>query len=722
MTLAQDKERIVEVGDLETYLKFFCMGCYNPDTKVWTDFEMSRRKNDLNAFVKWYTSNETELLVTYNGMKYDQQVLQYIVDEADRWYDLTGEEVAMKIKAYSNKIIDDMKFDIQPKYRENQFSIYPLDLMLVNHFDNEAKRVSLKWIEFMMNMKVEECSIPFSQVDLTDAEMDEIIAYNHHDILATLGLLYITIGQPDKVTEVNGGIPVPHLSDYKGMNKLQDRYDVMDETGMLCLNWSDVKIGEEWNATDYMKAMNITDRRSLHPKSVTHPFGKKFKKYFPKTMKFQTPQLSEFMKKLGEETVKQFILVRTKGGKKQRKKQEFPITIGDTTYTIAKGGIHSTEKNRAIIPPPGYIYRDADVGSQYPNSIVKLEIYAPHLKKLLLEQYKGKIELRIVYKTKAKELKSRNLTVEARKFESIQGLLKLCLNGGYYGKLGQTGSWLEFPEGLLKVCMGNQIEILMAIEDMELRGFKVLSGNTDGFTTLFPKEREAEYVEACKKWEDAVGNNMLGKLEYVDYVKMYQRSINSYIGQYIDEKGNLKVKKKGGFVTTYGSPGYELNKNKSKRIIPLALEAYFIEGKDAIEFIKNHDVIYDFLIGLKASGQMHYEEEWQNGEHIKVRKHKKLVVCYVSKEGSVLWKRGINNEGDEMNNQCFAPDKETPELGQPLVTYFNTPIHYEHIADYNIDYNYYIYETLQIIDDIEKTRKAQRFHDSLKPVKQTSLF
>lgn len=709
MELAYGIDRKVLICDIEVFKKMFDVGCYDPDTKEWIEFEVSRRKNDLTKFVKFYTSNKYDFMVTFNGMKYDQQVLQYVVDKHESWYDLTGEEIAALIRAFSDKIIDDMNYGIQPKYREGQFSIFPIDLRLVNHFDNEAKMVSLKWCEFMMNMAVEECSVPFTQKELSDVEIDNIRSYRRHDVMATLGLLYVTLGQPDKVEEVNGGIPVGHLSDYKGMNKLQDRFDVMDETGLVCLNWSDVKIGEEWNRLDYMKALGITDEKHTQPDKVSYPFGKKFKQFFPKTMKFETPDLKKFIKYLGD----QYVLAQ---------KQEFPITIGKTTYTIAKGGIHSTEKNRAIVPPPGWIYRDADVGSQYPNSIVKLEIYAPHLNRLLLEQYQGKIKLRITYKNKAGELKTEGKTFEARKFESIQGLLKLCLNGGYYGKLGQKGSWLEFPDGLLKVCMGNQIEILMAIEAMELAGFQVLSGNTDGFTTMFPADQEAKYKEICAEWEKQVGNFELGKLEYVDYVKMYQRDINNYIGQYRDAKGNLKIKKKGKFVTSYGSPGCEMNKNKSKRIIPLALEAYFMEGKSPVDFIRGHENIYDFLIGLKASGKMHYEEEWEENGKIKNKVHKKLVVCYVSTEGTVLMKRGLNNEGKPMNNHCFAKDKDAPQLGQPLVKYFNEPFFASPFSAYNVNYNFYIYETLRIIDNIEKTKKTQEFLKSISPVVQTQLF
>ena len=60
-----------------------------------------------------------------------------------------------------------------------------------------------------------------------------------------------------------------------------------------------------------------------------------------------------------------------------------------------------------------------------------------------------------------------------------------------------------------------------------------------------------------------------------------------------------------------------------------------------------------------------------------------------------------------MNNHCEA---ET-DIGQPLVTYFNR---FFKSDNYNIDYNYYILETLERIDAIEKTKKAKAFVESVK--------
>lgn len=694
MLIAQGVDVRIGVMDCETMVELFDAGFYNPDTKEWREFQVSRYKNELFEFVKHYCSDSYDYLVTFNGIGFDQQVLEWVVDNHQKWIDLSNLEITERISKYAQKVIEDSGYGLFAEYKEAKFRIPPIDVFKIHHFDNDARKTSLKWCEFMMNMDVEEMPVHFSKTNLSREEIDDVQKYRRHDVMATYQLLLLTLGITD----------IEDLSDYKGKNKIQDRIDIMNETGMSCLNWSDVKIGEEWNKMDYIKSEGILDEKSIFPQKVKHPYGQKFKNFFPKTMKFTTPKLKDFVKKLGEE----FVLAE---------KQEFPITIGQTVYTVAKGGIHSTEKNRALKIPAGCICSDADVGAQYPNSIIKLQVYPPHLKKTIIDNFVKTVELKDVYKQMGKEEKD---PVKKSYFKGLEGGTKLRMNGGYYGKLGQKGSFLEYPEGLLRVCMGNQIEILMLIEAMEEAGFSVISGNTDGIVTIYPHDREDEYFKICHEWEEKVGNVKMGKLEYAKFKGLWQDSVNSYIG--LKEDGS--VKKKGRFVTTYGSPGCEINKNKSSRIIPLALEAYFIEGKDPQEFIRNHKNIFDFCIAKKATGGMYYEEQWDYPPRVEkksymemsmIKVHKKLVRFYLSTEGSILYKRGTNNMGKPMNNHVNAPNS----LGQPLITYFNK---FFQADNYKIDYNQYIFETLERIDSLEKTKKAKAFVDSLNPTKQLSLF
>lgn len=283
----------------------------------------------------------------------------------------------------------------------------------------------------------------------------------------------------------------------------------------------------------------------------------------------------------------------------------------------------------------------------------------------------------------------------------------------YYGKLNQNGSFLQHPCGYMQVSIGCQMEILLLIEMLEESGIKVISGNTDGVVSLYHSYQKDVYERVCNKWQEIVGNTDLGRLEFTSFQKLWQESVNHYIAL----KDDGKVKKKGRFATEF-----ELNKNKSKLIIPLALEAYFIKGISPIEFIPKHNNIFDFTIAKKAYGNMHYEEIIDTGDrhHPDIRIHKKLVRYYICKNGSVLMKRGKDVNNDDVNDHCEAIDSEFFWMGQPKVRYFNT---YEEkkISDYDIDYPYYILQTLKRIDKIEKTDKAKRYANQFK-ITQISMF
>lgn len=679
MLIAQNYDKRIGITDIETMVELFDAGFYNPDTKEWHEFQVSKYKNELFEFVKHYTSGVYDYLVTFNGISFDQQVMEYIVDNHQKWFDLENLQITLLISNYAQKVIENSNYGLFSDYKEYQFTIPPLDVFKILHFDNEARRTSLKWCAFMLNMDVEEMPIHHTKLGLTEDDIKMTQEYRKNDVLVTEGVFNLILGNVD----------LPELKDYRGKNKIQDRFDVQKETGMQCLNWSDVKIGEEWNKLNYLKEENIVDEKSIYPKKMVYPFGKKFKEYFPKSMKFTTPKLKKFIKELGET----YVLAE---------KQEFPITIGSTTYTLAKGGLHSNEKNRVLKAIIGYLLRDADVQGQYPNFIIKEPVCPPHLKTTIIKIADRNVKNRSVYKKEANRLKAEGKAEEARPLMGLQEMLKLCNNGGLFGKLGQKGSFLEYQEGLLRVCMGNEIEILMLIEMMEEAGFQVVSGNTDGIVAMFPADREAEYQEICARWETQVGNFENGKLEYVDFENLWQDSINSYIGK----KKDGGVKKKGRFMTEF-----EINKNKSARIIPMALEAYFIRGEEPQKFIREHKNIFDFCIAKKATGKMHYEE--QKNDERKV--HKKLVRYFLSTEGSILWKRGLNNNGKPMNNHVNAPNL----LGQPLVTYFNKFFKSE---DYKIDYDQYILDTLERIDSLEKTKKAKAFVESLSGTQQLTLF
>lgn len=388
--------------DEETLLEYFLIVFYKPEDNSWYSFGVNRWKNQLDALMKFLEEHEYYYQVGYNNLGFDAQILEYIVRNHKDWYDLANLEICRRIHQKAQDTIDNQSYGLFTEYREDQLTYKQIDLPRIWHFFNEKKRISLKALEFSMNMEnIEEMPIDHNKKNLSLDDIKLIDDYCKNDVLATYHFYLYTIGEVDD--------PL-----YKGQNKILDRQIIEQETGLKCLNWDDVKIGAEWNKLDYI---NATGRKEidLKPKRVNHFFGKKYKQFFPKTVTFQTPELQKFIKKLGETYIK-------------REKQEFNFDFSlignvDLVATIARGGIHSCEKNRFLKPTNTEKFLQNDIGSQYPNAIRKFEIYPSHLGIEWNKMLVSKIERRLKYKKIAKETKN-------RKYNSLQEMAKLSLNGG----------------------------------------------------------------------------------------------------------------------------------------------------------------------------------------------------------------------------------------------------------------------------------------------------
>lgn len=373
----------------------------------------------------------------------------------------------------------------------------------------------------------------------------------------------------------------------------------------------------------------------------------------------------------------------------KKKVQEYIFEYNNTSYTIALGGIHSNDKPRAIIPNDNEILRDADIGSQYPSSIIKRKLYPEHLGEEWLIGYKEIMEKRIISKKLYK-------TTKNKKYKSLDEALKLSLNGGGYGKLGESNSWQYSPENKYKVTIGNQFEILYLIEKLEFNKIHVVSANTDGIVCLFDKLLDKLYYEICSEWEKEVGNDVLGKLEYKDYKALYQTSVNDYLAI----STNDEIKKKGDFTTDF-----EIHKNKSFRVIPLALEQYFVNNINPEVFIKSHNNIFDFCGGVKSKGDnkiILFDKK--TGEEQILQK---INRYYISKNGNNLIKRmpplpnkKASNQLDIFGNIDTGIRESEVEAGYLSIVYNKHSD--KKIEEYNIDYDFYINKCQKIIDKIMK--------------------
>lgn len=316
---------------------------------------------------------------------------------------------------------------------------------------------------------------------------------------------------------------------------------------------------------------------------------------------------------------------------------------------------------------------------------MKYGLYPSHLGPEANILVKRKIEKRLANKALYKKTKD-------PKYNSLQEMGKLSLNGGLYGKLNQKGSFLESPISQLKITVGCQLEILMIVEALILKGFNVTSCNTDGFDVYLDLNRKDEFFEICKYYEEKIGNSKLGNIEYTEYKEMWQLSVNDYLA--IPYEGSPK--KKGDFITDV-----ELHKDPSRLIVPIALSEYIINKTPIEQFIKSNNNIYDFCLRSKANAGAYLELVYHNG---KTENIGKLCRYYLTndKDAPLLYKRGKGTVDNDLNVNQNAEN----ELGFRRVVYFNQFFESE---DYKIDYNQYIYETYKLIASMEHNNKDKDF-------------
>jgi len=658
---------MVEVYDIETLKPMFSYVGFNVHSKTLSKFVISEYQNDLKPLIKHL--NDLKGQIGYNNLSFDAQVIQFILVNWDDWLDLTSLEICKLIYNYSQYVINKANNNEFLDYPEWKLIIKQLDLFKIWHFNNKAKMTGLKWVEFSIDFpNIEEMNVPHNIDKLSQEEIEGVLSYNVNDVMATYEFYLITIGQTEH--------PL-----YKGIDKINLRKDIQNEFGIKCINYNDVKIGDELNKLGYLTKISKKDDKDfikyqLKPKNVKTEFT--FGDCIPNYVNFKTEKFNLFFNNVRKQKVD------------LKSKQEFNLEHNGTTYTIMKGGIHSQDKPRIVQPNDNEILRDADIGSQYPNGIRKRELNPSHLSKVWLEQYVDTIQRRLDAKKLYKQTKD-------PKYQAIQEAYKLALNGGGFGKTGEESSWQYDPFVSMCVTIGNQFEILMLIEMLELNGIHIISANTDGIVSLFDKNLNETYYQTCKEWELIVGNEDLGQLEYADYSLLVQTSVNDYLAIKV---GESKPKCKGDFVSEF-----EIHKNKSARIIPLALQNYYSNKINIEETILKHDNIFDFCLGVKSkSDSKLIHSNPKTNEEIELQK---INRYYISTDGFNLLKRMKpleNKKGsgqlDIFGNIDDGTRESEVEAGW-LTTIYNKHI-IKNIEDYNIDYSFYIQKANKIINNIGK--------------------
>lgn len=487
----------------------------------------------------------------------------------------------------------------------------------------------------------------------SDNWAEMILSYNKNDVLATKALYF------------------------KYEHEIKLRKSLTELEGVNLMNSTEPDIAKKLFSKYLCKAMGIlpsdlstlsTNRDVVKIKDIILPY-----------VEFKTSKLHYVLKEFEKLELK------------ESDKFDFKINIYGIEWSFALGGLHASIQNSIVESNDEYIIKSLDVVSYYPNLAIRNKWSPAHLpQEIFCPLYESFFERR-------KAIPKTNPANYA---------FKILLNSAY-GMSNDKYSFLRDRQLTLSICINGQLLLAMLIERLMIAipDAQLLVINTDGCEIRIPRKYEKLYHQICSEWEKITQL----QLEFAEYSKMVQKDVNSYTAFYT----NGKHKCKGSFEFE----NIPLHKNKSHNIIPIAIFNYFKNRVSVEQTVLNHENIFDFCAGVKASrgksfdsedskrGASHYELRWLENSELKKRKLSKTVRYFISKKGYSLVKCYENGTEEFVE----APIKEGKIRKFWHVTYFNNYYEVDDFKDYDIDYLYYIIKAKEIIAEFENEEQLNLF-------------
>lgn len=335
----------------------------------------------------------------------------------------------------------------------------------------------------------------------------------------------------------------------------------------------------------------ITGRRRFERAEIEE--GRRFRFIPPKYIQYQTPNMQwllDFIKS-------QWFVVDAQGSPTMPKALSgMDIPIGEATYRVGIGGLHSQEKKTKHFSDDDFELSDNDVTSYYPSLMIQQGMYPPNIGPVFIQVFER------IYK--------RRLAAKAAGDKATAETLKIVLNGTF-GKTGERGGFsiVYYPEMMIQVTVSGQLSLLMLIEALELEGIPVVSANTDGIMIKCPRNKLETKERILKWWQEATGL----ELESKNYKAIYSRDVNNYVAIYEkpDEKttGIWKhAKAIGAYRRTIDV--YPLKWNPTCEICAEAVIGLLALGKPIDETIRECRDIRKFIEVRRVNGGAYKDGEY----------------------------------------------------------------------------------------------------------------
>lgn len=514
--------------DIEVYHGFFLVAFKRHSDGAVLTFEISDRKPELDR-TRLRRVLMQNRIVTYNGNNFDLPLI---------WYAIFG-ATCEQLKAMCDRIFGGNMRSWQT------YAAIDIEPPKIDHIDLIEPQpnafASLKKLNGRLHgPRLQDLPYP-PDARLTHVQMDEVTDYCVNDLDAT-GRVYQALIDPLALRET-----------------LSTRY------AMDLMSKSDAQIGEAIIRSRVEKALG---RRIAKPVVQA---GKTFRYNIPDYLTFERDDLKLVLDKLRETD----FVVRGDG------KVDLPpwlsnktVEIGQCVYAVGIGGLHSTEKNRAVYSDYQDQLIDFDVASYYPAIIIGSGLYPEVMGPAFLDVYSQIRDERIVAKGK-------------KDFVTDQAL-KIALNGSF-GKLGSQYSVLYAPHLLIAITLTGQLALLMLIERAETAGIPVVSANTDGVVFRCPSTLRHTLAEVTEAWQHDTGF----VLEDTKYDALLSQSVNTYIAV----KSDGKVKRKGSLANprSEGDLRTQMMNDPSMNVCADAVVALVTKGTPIEQTIRECTDVRDFV-------------------------------------------------------------------------------------------------------------------------------
>lgn len=468
------------VYDIETYPNCFTCSILDYQTGDMVCYEISDRYNharELIAHITRLANTVNAHMVGYNNLGFDYPIVHEFV-KSDGMTGYTG------AYALCQRIIRSQE-SFQFMVPHPDHIVQQIDLFKIHHFDNQARRTSLKQIEF--NMRTPHLQdLPFPPgTYLTHDQIDTLIHYNMFGDVANTAKF---LGETLKAIEFRMTF------------------------GSRWLNYNDTKIGKMYFIQQLEKAGIQCYKPNGEPMQTKRGSIRLRDALLP-TIHFNLPAFQRIHAWFWAQTI-----VETKGVF-----NDVNCTINGFKYDFGLGGIHGSVESQTVYGNDDYIIEDWDVASYYPNIAIANNLYPEHLGEKFCAIYQD------VYNQRKQHAKG----------TPQNAAMKLALNGVYGDSNNQYSPFYD-PLYTMRITINGQLLLCMLTESLlTVPTLSMVQINTDGLTIRYHRSYQSHVHNLCREWEHMTRLT----LESAEYSRMHIRDVNNYIAL----KPDGSVKRKGAY-------------------------------------------------------------------------------------------------------------------------------------------------------------------------------